>query len=397
MKRASKLLRVLIAVSALAALVAVALPAGAETSEGKYIVVLKDSAGSSKSVAAEHSRRHGTRTSFVYEHALKGYAATINSSRLGAVRSDPRVEYVEEDGVVTVSTEQLNPTWGLDRIDQRTGLDAVYHYNATGSGVTAYIIDTGIRYSHDEFELSGGGSRASFGYDAISPSTEGNDCDGHGTHVAGTVGGTTYGVAKTVSLISVRVLDCNGSGFWSGVIAGVNWVTEHNAPGAKAVANMSLGGGANTSVDTAVKNSILDGVSYAVAAGNSNRDACNFSPSRVSTAMTIAASGSNDLKASFSNFGSCVDWYAPGVGITSSTVGKTSSTAESDTEIDTFSGTSMASPHTAGVAALYLQNASLISPSDVNSTLLANATQSQIYDSKFRGKKIFKPLLFTDY
>lgn len=412
-KHVSKFSKVLFVIAVMAGLVAVALPAGAAGAEGDYIVVLKDSVGSAKSVAAEHAKKHGAKTSFVYEDALKGYAATLSSGRLSSLRNDPRVKYVEPDGVATIDTTQSEATWGLDRIDQRdlVPLSTTYSYNATGAGVTAYIIDTGIRRSHSEF-----GGRAIEGWD-FKASNHGADCHGHGTHVAGTVGGSTYGVAKAVTLVAVRVLDCRGSGTWSTVIAGINWVNANHESG-PAVANMSLGGGFTSSVNDAVTNSIADGISYAVAAGNSNANACNYSPASTPNALTVAASDSSDKKASFSNYGSCVDLYAPGVGITSST-------NSSDSSTGTWSGTSMASPHVAGVAALYLSGSPASSPAAVSSAVLGNATPDFIVDSTTtsggggRGKNrrqtiasknagrgdnetattttTLKPLLFTNY
>jgi subtilisin family serine protease len=221
--------------------------------------------------------------------------------------------------------------------------------------VKAYVIDTGIRFSHTQF-----GGRAVTGYDAIDGGSA-DDCNGHGTHVAGTIGGSTYGVAKSVQLVGVRVLNCSGSGSTSGVIAGVDWVTGNHAAGQAAVANMSLGGGASSALDSAVQRSINDGVSYAVAAGNGDflgrqQNACNYSPARVAAAMTISATDSSDRKASWANYGSCVDWFAPGVSITSAW-------HSSITATRTISGTSMATPHTAGVAALYLQSNPSASPS----------------------------------
>jgi len=231
--------------------------------------------------------------------------------------------------------------------------------------VTAYIIDTGIRMSHTQF-----GGRASSGYDFVDNDSNANDCHGHGTHVAGTVGGSTYGVAKGVTLKAVRVLDCSGSGTNSGVIAGINWVTSNHAAGAKAVANMSLGGSVSTSLDSAVSASIADGVVYAIAAGNSNRSACNSSPARVSSAITVGATTSTDARASYSNYGSCLDLFAPGSSITSSWY-------SSDTATNTISGTSMATPHVAGVAALYLQGHTA-TPQQVRDAIVAAATSGVV-------------------
>lgn len=259
------------------------------------------------------------------------------------------------------SATQTNATWGLDRIDQRKRpLNGSYTYNTTASSVTAYIIDTGILSGHQEFS-----GRVTGGVTAINDGRGSSDCNGHGTHVAGTVGGRTYGVAKGVKLFAVRVLDCAGSGSNSGVIAGVDWVTyNHTKP---AVANMSLGGGASQALDDAVRNSIGAGVTYAVAAGNENQNACNVSPARVSSALTVGATTRTDSRASFSNYGSCVDLFAPGQDITSAWYSSSSSTR-------TISGTSMASPHVAGAAALYLQSNQGASPSTVASNLNSTAT-----------------------
>ncbi len=384
-------MRLLIMPATLLAFLAVflAVPASAAQGEGSrqtFIVVLEDSVERASPVAAEHSQRFGADIQHVYEHALKGYAASVAEGSLGALLADDRVASIERDAEVTAFTTQTNAVWGLDRIDQRTlPLNGSFIYTKTGSGVKAYIIDTGIRFDHSQF-----GGRAVSGFDAVDGGTA-DDCNGHGTHVAGTVGGTTYGVAKSVTLVAVRVLSCSGSGTTSGVIAGVDWVTGNHLAGQSAVANMSLGGGASSSLDTAVKNSIADGVSYAVAAGNGNivgiaQDACKYSPARVPEAMTIGATDNTDKKASWSNYGNCVDWFAPGVGITSAWY--TSSTATK-----TISGTSMATPHTAGVAALYLQSDPGASPATVRNALYANTTKGIVTSSRTANNH----LLFTNY
>jgi len=354
--------------------------------EDRWIVVLKDNSDP-RGVAAEHRARHGAEVRHVYSHALKGYAARIPGSQLGALRADGRVAYIEQDGEVRAWATQTNATWGLDRVDQRLRtLDGTFSYTRTGSGVRSYIIDTGIRFSHTEF-----GGRAVSGYDAVDLGTTADDCNGHGTHVAGTVGGATYGVAKATTLVGVRVLDCAGSGTWSGVIAGIDWVTGDHASGAPAVANMSLGGGANTAVDDAVKRSIADGISYAVAAGNGNsggraQDACKYSPARVPAAMTIGATDRADKKTSWSNYGSCVDWFAPGYQITSAWY-------QNDTQTNTISGTSMATPHTAGVAALYLQGFPTATPGQVRDAVHANTTKGTVTSSKTANNN----LVFSNY
>jgi subtilisin family serine protease len=246
--------------------------AGSRSKSGRYIVVFKDSVRNPAAASARQAKSSGSKVDFVYRSALKGYAARIPVNRVASVRSDPSVAYVVRDTRVHVDTTQSGATWGLDRIDQASRpLNGTYTYTNTGAGVKAYIIDTGIRYSHQDF-----GGRAVPGFDAIVPGGPANDCNGHGTHVSGTVGGSTYGVAKGVTLVGVRVLSCAGTGLTSWVIAGVDWVTSNHQAGQPAVANMSLGGGVNAALDQAVKNSIADGVAYGVAAGNDSTDACTF-------------------------------------------------------------------------------------------------------------------------
>jgi aqualysin 1 len=332
---------------------------------GQYIVVFKEEAGA-RQVAEALSRQveaEGGRLLYTYGDALVGFAAQLPDEAIEGLRRNPNVAYIEVDQEVSLEATQTNPTWGLDRIDQRDRpLNQRYYYSRTGSGVRVYIIDTGIRYSHNDF-----GGRAYAGYDSFGGN--GSDCNGHGTHVAGTTGGSTYGVAKSVRLISVRVLNCNGSGTISGIVAGVNWVTNNRVR--PAVANMSLGGGASTSLDNAVNNSINAGVTYVVAAGNSNANACNYSPARVSAAITVGSTTSSDARSSFSNYGTCVNIFAPGSSITSAW-------HSSNTATNTISGTSMASPHVAGVAALYLQGSTGASPSTVRSTIYNNATTGRL-------------------
>lgn len=341
----------------------------AEAIPGQYVVVFRDDVRDVPGLARRLAAAHGGSPRFVYEHTVKGFAARLPEAAAAALARNPNVAYVEQDQVVHASsTTQTGATWGLDRSDQRAlPLSGTYSYTPTGAGVTVYIIDTGIRFDHAEF-----GGRAVSGYDAVDGGTA-DDCNGHGTHVAGTVGGTSYGVAKGVTLVGVRVLDCAGSGTMSGVIAGVDWVTQQKSasPSTPTAANMSLGGGASTALDDAVRRSIAGGVTYAVAAGNSNYNACYYSPARVAEAVTVGATTSSDARASYSNYGSCLDLFAPGSGITSAWYTGASAT-------NTISGTSMASPHVAGVAALYLQGNPGASPAAVRDAIVNSATSGVV-------------------
>jgi subtilisin family serine protease len=332
----------------------------------RYIVVMKKTVGAKlRGAALDLAKANGGQVHFRYTSAINGFAASLPGQAVDRLRNNPNVEYIEADRTVQAVATQSPATWGLDRVDQRSlPLNNSYTYTPTGSGVNAYIIDTGIRRTHSEF-----GGRAVSGYTSINDGRGTDDCNGHGTHVAGTVGGSTYGVAKAVRLYAVRVLDCAGSGTDSGVIAGVDWVTANRVR--PAVANMSLGGGASSALDTAVNNSINAGVTYAVAAGNDNANACNYSPARAAAAITVGSTTSTDARSSFSNWGTCLDVFAPGSSITSSWY-------TSDSATNTISGTSMASPHVAGVAALYLQGNTGAAPATVRDAIVNTSTSGVV-------------------
>lgn len=332
---------------------------------GRYIVVFKDSVGNPAAEAANLARGLGGQLHHTYTSALKGFAVSLPDAALQGIRNNPNVDYIEQDQTVSLNDVQSPATWGLDRSDQADRpLDTQYHYNYTGAGVHAFIIDTGIRATHTDFQ-----GRVQSGYTAINDGNGTDDCNGHGTHVSGTVGGLTWGVAKGVSLIPVRVLNCSGSGSWSGVIAGIDFAA--NSTLRPAVANMSLGGGASSSVDAAVAGAVNKGVTMVVAAGNDNANACNYSPARAPSAITVGATTSGDARASYSNYGTCLDIFAPGSSITSAW-------NTSDSATNTISGTSMASPHVTGVAALALAAAlaanTTTSPLAVADFLTKNAT-----------------------
>jgi serine protease len=343
--------------------------------QGQYIVVLKDNAASLANersslsrvsvVARDMASKHRAKLVRSYNNVLRGFVARADDKALARLLADPRVAYVEEDGIVTASATQTGATWGIDRTDQRNlPLDSAYTYNTTASGVHAYIIDTGVLLSHSQFS-----GRMGNGYDAVTSGGNANDCNGHGTHVAGTVGGTTYGIAKGVTIHPVRVLGCTGSGTNAGVIAGMDWVANNHVK--PAVANMSLGGGASQATDDAVARMVNAGVTVAVAAGNDNSNACNYSPARAASAITVGSTTNTDARSSFSNYGTCLDIFAPGSNITSAWY--TSSTAT-----NTISGTSMASPHVAGVAALYLASNPSATPAQVTSAIVNASTPNKV-------------------
>ncbi|KJK36131.1 peptidase S8 [Streptomyces variegatus] len=351
-----------------------ALPAQAAPAEGRvlaadsptaikdsYLVTLKKSAGLKASSAAgkELVKEYGGSVEKTFGKALNGYSATLSATEARQLAADPAVASVEQNQRVTLAATQTSAPWGLDRIDQASlPLSGTYTYpDSAGSGVTVYVIDTGVRITHQQ--ISG---RASYGYDAVDGDTTASDGNGHGTHVATTIAGSTYGVAKKAKVVGVRVLNNSGSGTTAGVIAGIDWVTQnHSGP---SVANMSLGGGASATLDTAVRNSIASGVTYAVAAGNSSTTASSSSPARVAEAITVGATTSTDAKASYSNYGSALDIFAPGSSITAGWY-------TSDTATNTISGTSMATPHVAGAAAVYLAGHTSSTPAQV-ATALAN-------------------------
>ncbi len=345
-----------------------AAPAAQASIPDRYIITFRANVADAVATAASMVRANGGQLHYTYATVLRGFAATLQPQAVAALARNPLIASIEPDAVVTASATQASATWGLNRIDQRDlPLAGGYTYNATGAGVYAYIIDTGILAGHSEFT-----GRMAPGYTAITDGRGTTDCNGHGTHVAGTVGGTTYGVAKGTTLVPVRVLGCNGSGSNSGVIAGLEWVAaQTNRP---AVANMSLGGGASTAIDDAVANAVSKGITVVVAAGNDNLNACNYSPARATSAITVGSTTNADARSSFSNVGTCVDVFAPGSSITSAWY--TSSTATV-----TISGTSMASPHVAGAAALYLQGAPTATPATVTNAILTSATAGKVTDA----------------
>jgi subtilisin family serine protease len=346
----------------------------------RYIV--RYSAGTDVSSAVRNLRSRNIAVGRTFAKALRGAVVTATPGQAAELKRSAGVAAVEPDAPVTAADTQQSAPWGLDRIDQRAlPLSGTYTSASSGAGVSAYVIDSGVLSAHAEFA-----GRVAQGWTAISDGLGTGDCNGHGTHVAGTIAGKTYGVAKAATVIPVRVLDCSGSGFNSDVIAGLEWVASNHQAGTPAVANLSLGSTASAMVDAAVQGIINDGVTAVVAAGNSTADACNSSPARVAGALTVAASDSADKQAAFSNYGSCVDLYAPGVGIKSASPGSTTATA-------LMSGTSMASPHVAGAAAIMLSRSPGLPPADVAAKLLSAATPGAV-SAATAGTP--NRLLFTD-
>ncbi len=359
----------------------------------QYIVVLKQPLTMSNDQQALQqftqqtvsglASQHAFKIDKVYDRSLSGFVATLSDEQLKALRADQQVDFIEQDQIISLdpvisaNATQSNPVWGLDRIDQRDlPLSNSYTYNYDGSGVTAYVIDTGVTNTHVEF-----GGRARSGYDFIDNDSDATDCNGHGTHVAGTIGGVQYGVAKNVDIVGVRVLSCSGFGTISGAISGVNWVAA-NASG-PSVANMSLRAGVSTALDQAVASAVQSGISFTLAAGNDNADACNTSPAREASGVTVGSTTSRDSRSSFSNWGRCVDVFAPGSNIKS---------AWYQGGYRTMSGTSMAAPHVAGVAALYLQENNTLSPAQVSTLISQRASTNKVSDTKGTVNKLLYSL-----
>lgn len=366
---------VLLALIALAlGLVAQPLTAQAEDTTDRYIVTTSSPFATDAAVA--RLKRAGIRTSNRYHTVLDGFAATMTTGQVATLRRDSRVRSVTVDHVLRTSSTQTSPTWGLDRVDQRSAtLNHSYAYATTGAGVTVFSVDTGIRLDHREF-----GGRAKSGYDFVDGDSNATDCNGHGTHVAGTVAGSTYGVAKAARLVALRVLDCQGEGYESDFISALQYVVDHR-PAGPSVVNISAGGAESTTLDRAVAAVVKAGIPVVVAAGNDDTDACRLSPAGESSAITVAASNESDARAYFSDYGSCVDIFAPGTDITSAAVSSTTATVAWD-------GTSMATPHVAGAVARYLQVYPDASPAAVSRALIGDATSGAIDDAAGSPNKL---------
>jgi subtilisin family serine protease len=348
-----------------------------------YIIKLKSDANRDSLSAADYVLQQADRLQMMYginvlqqyTHVFPGFAIKAKDDQIEALLEDPDVERVEVNKIVRINTTQASATWGIDRVDSRSGIDRAYNYTSTGKGVHAYIIDTGTRTTHNEFK-----GRVGEGFSSINDGRGSTDCHGHGTHVSATVGGTTYGVAKNVTVHGVRVLGCDGSGDDAGVIAGIDWVAKKAIK--PAVANMSLGGDLSESLDEAVQSAVKSGVVFVVAAGNENQNACNVSPSNVPEAITVGATTRTDNRASYSNFGKCLDVFAPGSSITSAW-------RSSDTSTSTISGTSMASPHVAGVVALYLEQDPTATPTEIDALVKKNATPNIVKNPGTSSPNLF--------
>jgi subtilisin family serine protease len=361
---------------------------------GSFIVTLDD-AVSAPDVLADHAARFGVRRqgARVFQHALNGYAADLPTALVGALLGDARVKAIELNAPVHIDTTQTTPPWGIDRSDQRSlPLSASYTYTRTGAGVTVYVLDTGIRYSHSDF-----GGRAIPGFDAVTAGGDAADCNGHGTHTAGTVGGATYGIAKGATLVSVRVLNCSGNGDTAGIIAALDWIVANHGT-QPAVANMSLSSSVKQlAMNSAVQRVIADRVQVVMSAGNGNdfgtgKDACKISPASVREGITVAATDRQDTRPGWSNFGPCVDVFAPGVEVLSAD-------GSNDTGARLESGTSMSAPHVTGAVAKYLQTAPGASPSQVHTHIVEQSTKGVVKRPNgglFNNIKSPNRLLFTN-